>query len=105
MKIHGIKYENGDVVRMKKSTESDGLEPFCYCCIRDIYVYEDEKIFNVETLNIVQYYEHCRAIEVKMTGQTLWNVYANFFCHEMLPLKKRDGRLYLVEQQFWMCNE
>ena len=53
MKIYGIKYANGDVIRAKGTIRIGELDPFFYCCIRDIYVYGDEKIFNVEALNIL----------------------------------------------------
>ena len=83
----------------------DEFEPLSYCCIRDLYVYEDEKIFNVEVLKIIHYNEHLRAIELKLTGQTMWHVYADFLCHGTLHLKKKDESIYIIEQQFWMYDE
>ena len=52
MKIHGIKHCSQAVVQVKK-LKPDNYEPFLYCCIKDIYVYRNAKIFKLEEMEIV----------------------------------------------------
>ena len=70
VKIHGIKYSSQAVVRVKKTTPDD-YEPFIYCTIKNIYVYKDVKIFELEIMKIVLYKENIRAIQVAITDQTM----------------------------------
>ena len=100
VKIHGIKYCSQAVVRVKKSTP-DNYEPFIYCHIKNIYVYQDAKIFELEEIDIVYYNENIRAIKVKTTGQTLWCLYNDLYYHGPLHLKRKGENIYIVDKQFW----
>ena len=97
MKINGIKYCSQAVVRVKKPTP-DNYEPFFYCCIKDIYVYEDTKIFELEEMEIVLYKENLRAIEVKATNQTLWCLPIDLYYHGAMHLKRKRKCMYI-------CND
>ena len=103
VKIHGIKYCSQAVVRVKKSTPDD-YEPFLYCHIKNIYVYQDAKIFELEVMEIVLYNENLRAIQVTTTDQTLWCLYTDFFFHGALHLKRKAEDVYIIDKQFWTCH-
>ena len=49
MKIHGIYYKSGAVVRVKiKSDDQSDPFPFQYAKIKDFYIYQDHKIFSTQ---------------------------------------------------------
>ena len=100
VKIHGIKYSSQAVVRVKNPTPDED-EPFLYCIIKNIYVYKDAKIFEVEILKIVLYCDSIRAIKVKPTNQTLWCLYTDLFIHGILHLKRKAENVFIIDKQFW----
>ena len=42
---------------------------FSYCCIREILIYNDDKVFLLELLN-VNYNEHFRALKIENSAWT-----------------------------------
>lgn len=81
-------------IRMEMSSESKevcewvNLSHFSTAVLETFMHMKMKKIFNVQTI------QHFRAIELELTGQILWHIYADFFfCHGMLHLQKKDGSL------------
>ena len=72
VKVHGIKYTNGVVVRVKaQPTIEENGDPFIYLQIKDIYVYKDHKIFVLQVMKVVQFVEHFRAFNIQLPDMTV----------------------------------
>ena len=98
VKIHGMKYCSQAVVRVKNVT-SDEYEPFVYCKIKNVYVYNDAKIFEVEVMKIVLYHDNIRAIQVTTTNQTLWCLYTDLYIFSWdITLKKKSRKCVCYRQ-------
>ena len=98
-----MKYCSQAVVRVKNVT-SDEYEPFVYCKIKNVYVYNDAKIFEVEVMKIVLYHDNIRAIQVTTTNQTLWCLYTDLYFHGILHLKRKAENVFVIDKQFWTCH-
>lgn len=61
MKIHGIHYKSGAVVRV---TANQKHFFFNYAKIKDFYIYKDHKIFTAQKLNVIRSNTHIRGIQV-----------------------------------------
>ena len=48
------------MIQVKNATP-DEFEPFNYCKIKNIYIHNDEKIFEVEVMMIITYHDNIRA--------------------------------------------
>ena len=59
--VHGIRYASDGVIRVKNTEEAH------YAVIKHIYIYKDFKIFHLESLRVIQYSEHMKAVMVKRT--------------------------------------
>ncbi len=53
VKIHGVKYACNAIVRIKAQESIES--PFVYALIKDIFVYNDQKLFLVKLLCIRDY--------------------------------------------------
>ena len=100
VKVHGIKYTNRVVVRIKaQPTIEENGDPFIYSQIKDIYVYKDHKIFVLQVMKVVQFVEHFRAFNIQLTDMTLLCLYDDFFFnmeHYILNI-----RMKCVQSWFW----
>ena len=101
IKIHGTKYTAGAIVRV----QTPSLLPYAYCQIQDIYIYHDHKIFKMEVMNITQYVEHLRAIEIEFTSQMLLATHNDFCGHGLLHLKKKGLHNYIIERELWFMHQ
>ena len=88
MRIHGIPYKLGSVLRVKSS-------PFLYAKIADMYIYKDHKIFITYKVNVQYFNQHMRAIEVEITEE-ICCLFDDLYCHGVLHLKQLD--MYLIEK-------
>ena len=68
LKIHGVHYKCGAVVRMK-SDQSETV-PFQYGKLKDFYIYKDHKIITAQKLNVIISNRHIRGIQVDLIGCT-----------------------------------
>ena len=92
MSIHGIHYKSGTVIRMQNET---GFE---YCIIEEILIYNDEKIFITKSLQLEGYDGKLCAFHVSATGIEKVVLFKDFYCHGILHLKNKSGKLYIVEK-------
>ena len=88
------------MIRVKNATP-DEFEPFNYCRIKNIYIHNDEKIFEVEVMMIITYHDNIRAIQVATTDQTLWCLYTDFYYHGILHIKTKAENMFIIDKQFW----
>ena len=64
-------------------------------------MYNDHKIFVLSVLKIMQYVEHFRAIEIKITDRTLLCLSEDLFRHGVFCiLKKKVASLYIIDYEF-----
>ena len=70
MKIHGITYKQGSVIRITSDDEQGDLQ-FVYAQIVHVYVYQDFKIFLTNKLSISDFANDLRAISVDVTNDSL----------------------------------
>lgn len=104
IKIHGTKYAPGTIIRLKKqSLIENSSESFIYCYIQNIYVYKDHKIFEVEVMKVLEFKDHIRAIHVAYTGQRLWCLHTDLFCHGVLHLLTKDRKIHIIDKQYYWC--
>ena len=69
-----------------------------YCMIKDMYVYDDIKLFLVQALEIKFYVDHYKSFVVTLnSSDVIAIVYDDFFMHETLSVKKKNETLYIVE--------
>ena len=109
IKIHGTRYEEGAIVRVKKPDEAepdiDVNKDFVYCNIMNIYIYKDYKIFETERIHVLSFNEHLRAIEIQKTNQILWCCTDDLFCNSVIHPLAKDGCLYIIDKQFWCMSD
>ena len=105
VKIHGTKYAAGTIVRLKKplmlEKSFDDVEDFIYSYIQNIFIYKDYKVFEVELMKVSVFKDHIRALQVVFTGQRLWCLDSDFFCHGVLHLLTKDKNTYIIDKQFY----
>ena len=94
MKIHGIKYQAGMVVRIKKIPGH-----IVYCQLQDIYLVKDHNIFKSEQMNVVEYME---AIKLSFPNEIIMFVFENFTSHATLTIRCKDNEAFIVDNLFWM---
>ena len=51
-----------------------------YCCVKNIFVINDQKIFLVELLNL-HHCDHIRAIQISYSGQEAMCLYSMLYIH------------------------
>ena len=93
---------------MKKPDIESGIDEnkdFVYCCIVNIYIYKDFKIFEMERMNVLSFNEHLRAIEVGNTSHRLWCCYDDLFCNGVIHLLLNNGSMYIIDKQFWCVSD
>ena len=66
MKIHGIHYKSGAVVRVTIKSDQSETFPFQYAKIKDFYIYKDNKIVTAQKLNVIASNRHIRGIQVEL---------------------------------------
>ena len=72
-----------------------------YCYVHNIYIYKDYKVFEVEVMELLAFKDHIRAIHVSFTGQRLWCLHTDFFCHGVLHLLTKDKNIHIVDKQYY----
>lgn len=100
VKIHGIAYRLGSVVRITSNAEAGDL-PFTYVQITRIYVYQDHKIFFANKLDIRNFVKDLRAISVHITSEKLLCLSTQFYCHGVLHVKQSANGLCVIEKDHW----
>ena len=95
IQIHGVKYGNAAVIRIK--TNKDGVFPFEYAMIKDIYVLEDEKVFNTNLLCVNHFTDHTKSLIVSPTGDEVVVTVQDIFCHGVLHIKQKANGFHLTE--------
>ena len=98
VKIHGIRYGEKAIIRVKQEGDSETECPFVYCEIEHIYLIDDHKVFSVKQLEIVDNIGHLRCSCVQYTGNIILVTYNEFYIHGVLHLKARRGQLYVIEK-------
>ena len=99
MKIHGIYYKSGAVVRVKiiSDDQSDPF-PFQYAKIKDFYIYQDHKIFSTQKLHVIDTNAHIKGIQVELLEDVLLFCSDDLFSHGVLHLKQQGLEVYLIEK-------
>ena len=87
VKIHGVKY-SCIFIRIK-STKDNGI-PFTYATIQDIYVYEDQKLFQANPLHIQVFLDTTKSYIVSPTADVVMVTIHDFFCHGVLHVKSNN---------------
>ena len=99
VKIHGIHYKSGAVVRIKvKSDDRSDLFPFQYATIKNFYIYKDHKIICAQKLHVIDTNVHIRGIQVKLLEDVLLFRSDDLFSHGVLHLKQQGFEVYLIEK-------
>ena len=83
-----------------KSCEEDGSRGHDYC---NIYVYNDMKVFVVEVLHVCSFVDHLKAYHVIPIHKYIIVHYNDLYSHEVLHIKEKNSRLYVVESSYF-CN-
>ena len=99
VKIHGVTYKQGSVIRM--SNDEEGDLPFVYAQIVHVYVYQDFKIFITNNLSIIDFVSNLRAISVNVTSNSLVCLSTQLYSHGVLHIKQHAHISYLVEKDHW----
>ena len=99
-KTHGVQYRCGAIVRVKILCEP-GMLPFKYAQIKEIYVYEDQKVMLMQVVEVISAIHHLRAITVTITEEMYLSHYNNLYCHGVLHLKQLESNYYIVEKDHW----
>lgn len=98
--IHGVKYQSGAVIRLQCS-RTCVEEPFTYCVITDILIYEDHKVFCLEPLKVTCFCAHTQSFQVSRRGEKFLALFSTFYCHGVLHFKESNSHLYIVERDHW----
>ena len=98
IKIHGIHYKSGAVVRVAVQSDQSETFPFQYAKIKDFYIYKDHKIFTAQKLNVIGSNTHIRGIQVELIEDVLLFRSNDLYCHGVLHLKQQGLDTYLIEK-------
>lgn len=98
VKIHGIKYSHGAVIRIRPNDKCD--QDYIYGEIGDVFVYKDHKIFGFNLLQTEEFDEHLRAIRVKRSNIKQLCLYEDFYMHGALHIKAKANQLYIIDHEF-----
>ena len=101
VKIHGVLYKCGSVIRIASSDNTDDL-PFTYAQIKKVYVHLDHKIFVTNIVKVSEFVQPLRSLNVVVTEQPLLCLSTRLYCHGVLHLKHLNNNLYLVEKDYWL---
>ena len=96
VKIHGVLYRCGSVIRMTSSDNTDDLS-FTYAQIKKVYVHLDYKIF-VTYITAREFMQPLRSLNV-VTEQPLLCLSTHLYCH---GVHLKHHNLYLVEKDYWL---
>ena len=94
MKIHGIHYKSGAVVRVTVQSDQSETLPFQYAKLR-IYIFI---IFIAQKLNVIGSNAHIRGIQVELIKDVLLFRSDDLYCHGVLHLKQQGLDTYLIEK-------
>ena len=101
LKIHGVKYSVGALVRVKTSPSLENeSDPFSYGQIQHMYVFNDHKIFVLRKVKVLEFVEHFRAVEVEVTNITQLCLLEDMFTHGVLHIKNKLERQYITDYHF-----
>ena len=84
IKIHGIHYKSGAVVRVRVNSDQSGTFHFQYATIKDFYIYKDH---TAQKLHVIDTNVHIRGIKVELLEDVLLFCSDDLFCHGVLHLK------------------
>ena len=101
MKIHGVLYKCGSIIRIASSDDSEVL-PFTYAQIKRVYVHLDHKIFVTNIVQVCKVVQPLRSLSVVVTEQPLLCLSTHLYCHGVLHLKHHNHSFYLVEKDHWL---
>lgn len=99
--IHGVKYAQSAVIRV--TSEDDHEQPYIYCKISCLYVYNDLKVFVTNVLDIHDYIDHTKCFAVLCSTKVIIALYSDLYTHGVLHLKTKESNTYLVEKHK-ICN-
>ena len=99
MKIHGTKYQEGAVIRVCVDQVS-----MVYCQLQDIYIHSNYKIFRTAELDVLQYEEGLRAIQIDFTDKTLICTYDDLATHTIFHVKSLNKHNYIIDSEAWLHN-
>ena len=99
IKIHGILYKSGAVVRVTVKSDESERFPFQYAKIKDFYIYKDHKIFTAQKLNVIASNTHIRGIQVELIEDVLLFRSDNLYCHGVLHLKQQGLDNYVPDRK------
>ena len=97
IKIHGIHYKSGAIVRVAVQSDQSETFPFHYAKIKDFYIYKDH-IFTTQKLNVIGSNTHIRGIQVELIEDVLLFRSDDLYCHGVLNLKQQALDTYLIEK-------
>ncbi len=105
MKIHGVRYTENAVIRIKDHATFSAEHPhFTYCVIQDVYVIEDNKVFEVKQLEVGDNAPHLKSICLELSETILLVTYNDFYSHGILHLKTKGDQLYIIEKDTCQYN-
>ena len=84
VKIHGVLYKCGSIIRVISNDNAEDL-PFIYAQIKQIYVHLDHKIFVTNIVQVHEFVQSLRAINV-VTEQPLLCLSVCLYYHGVLDL-------------------
>ena len=96
VKIHGMKYTEQAVVHV--TSQDDHEEPYIYCKISSLYVYNDFKVFVTNFLNIHDYVDHTKSCVVSCFTKAVVGLYSDLYIHGVLHLKTKGTNTHLIEK-------
>ena len=82
VKIHGVLYKCGSVIRIASSDNTDDL-PFTYAQIKKVYVHLDRKIFVTNIVKVSEFVQPLRSLNV-VTEQPLLCLICQLICIVMV---------------------
>jgi hypothetical protein len=101
VKIHGVLYKCGSIIRVTSNDNTEDL-PFTYVQIKKVYyVHLDHKIFVTNIVQVCEFVQPLRALNIVITEQPLLCLSTRLYCHGVLHLKHHNNSLYLVEKDHW----
>ena len=105
IKVHGTKYAAGTIIRLKTPSHLQNsfndISDFIYCYIHNIYIYKDYKVFEVEAMKVMEFKDHIRAIHVACTGERLWCLQTDFFCHGVLHPLTKSKDIHVIDKRYY----
>ena len=98
MKIYGILYKPGAIIRVKMNQVQDDDVPFQYTLIKDIHIYKHHKLIIGQLIKYICCCPHIRANKVELTEQCIICCPEDLYCHGVLHLMERGSDFFLIEK-------